>query len=181
MANPGLFDKSGACFTSKSQEYCTPKHLYDQLNAEFNFILDPATTADNPLGTKHFYTKENDGLKNTNSWNLGGNVFINPPYHSRRIFNWVEKAISTTTTNENITVVMLLPARTDVKWFHRYVWDQSTPKDRVEVRFIEGRVRFEVNGKRLDPAPFSSVIVIFRSKQQKQKQQQQQQTSRSST
>jgi phage N-6-adenine-methyltransferase len=177
LADSGLFDKSSACFTSKSQEYCTPKHLYDQLNAEFHFVLDPATTAGNPLGTKHFYTKESDGLRN--SWNLGGNVFINPPYHSRRIFNWVEKAIATTSTEENVTVVMLLPARTDVKWFHRYVWDQSTPKDRVEIRFIEGRVRFEVNGKRLDPAPFSSVIVIFRPKQQQQKQQQQ--INRSST
>jgi phage N-6-adenine-methyltransferase len=157
-----LFDKSAACFSSNSTEYCTPKQLFDQLDNEFHFVLDPATMPDNPMKTKHFYTSETDGLKN--SWNLGGNVFINPPYHSRRIFDWVQKAIATTLTGDNTTVVMLLPARTGVRWFHTYVWDHNRPKDCVEVRFIKNRIRFEVNGQRLDPAPFESMIVIFRPK-----------------
>ena len=47
--------------SSKSQEYRTPKHLYNKLNKEFNFELDPCTTEDNPLGTKYYYTEEGAG------------------------------------------------------------------------------------------------------------------------
>lgn len=64
----------------------------------------------------------------------------------------------------NTTVVMLLPARTDTKRFHKYIW---LPEN--EIRFIEGRLSFEINGKpmvdkngRPESAPFPSMIVIFR-------------------
>lgn len=49
---------------------------------------------------------------------------------------------------------MLIPARTDTKWFHDYVYK----KDRVEVRFIKGRLKFE--GAK-NSAPFPSMVVIF--------------------
>lgn len=64
----------------------------------------------------------------------------------------------------NTTVVMLLPARTDTKRFHEYIW---LPEN--EIRFIKGRLSFEINGKpmvdkngRPESAPFPSMIVIFR-------------------
>ena len=51
------------------------------------------------------------------------------------------------------TVVMLLPARTDTRWFHKYIYGQT------EIRFIKGRLKF---GEALNSAPFPSMIVIWR-------------------
>lgn len=51
------------------------------------------------------------------------------------------------------TVVCLLPARTDTKWFHNYIYGKS------EIRFIKGRLKF---GNSTKSAPFSSMVVIFR-------------------
>ena len=50
------------------------------------------------------------------------------------------------------TVVMLLPARTDTKWFHEYVLG------RAEIRFIRGRIKF--NGAQ--NAPFPSLLAIYK-------------------
>lgn len=56
-----------------------------------------------------------------------------------------------------ITVVMLIPARTDTIMFHDYILGNA------EIRFIKGRVNFEIDGKKSkDPAPFPSMVVIFR-------------------
>ena len=61
---------------------------------------------------------------------------------------------------DNTTVVMLLPARTETKWFHDYIYHRS------EIRFISGRLKFS-NAK--DNAPFPNMIVIFRSPVQRGK------------
>lgn len=52
-------------FSSKSDEYATPQEVFDQLDAEFHFNLDPCATDENhkcPI----YFTKETDGLHN--SW-----------------------------------------------------------------------------------------------------------------
>lgn len=51
-------------------------------------------------------------------------------------------------------VVMLLPARTDTKWFHDYIYNQA------EIRFVRGRLKF---GESQNSAPFPSMVVVFRS------------------
>lgn len=51
------------------------------------------------------------------------------------------------------TVVMLLPSRTDTVWYHDYAWTHG------EVRFLKGRVKFNESET---PAPFASIIVVFR-------------------
>ena len=53
-------------------------------------------------------------------------------------------------------VVMLIPARTDTLAFHKYIYHKA------EIRFVKGRLRFRVIGKRADAAPFLSMVVIFR-------------------
>ena len=55
-------------------------------------------------------------------------------------------------------VVMLLPARTDTKWFHDYIYGKA------EIRFVRGRLRF---GGAANPAPFPSMVVVFRGNLQK--------------
>lgn len=52
---------SGAMFTSNSDEWTTPKKLYDELDNEFGFDLDPCATDENHLCSKYF-TRKQDGL-----------------------------------------------------------------------------------------------------------------------
>ena len=68
---------------------------------------------------------------------------------------WVRRALFASVAGN--TVVMLLPARTDTKWFHDYIYK----RDNVEIRFIKGRLKF---GGCKNSAPFPSMVVIFRSK-----------------
>lgn len=48
-------------FSSNSDEWATPQNIFDSLNEEFNFNLDPCATESNHK-CDLFYTKENDGL-----------------------------------------------------------------------------------------------------------------------
>mgnify|MGYP001047050961 CR=1 FL=1 len=90
----------------------------------------------------------------------GGAVFCNPPY-SRRTKDspgqeaWIKKAAEEG-QRPGAVVVMLIPARTDTLAFHKYIYHKA------EIRFIKGRLRFLVNGKPGDNAPFPCMVVIFR-------------------
>ena len=56
-----------------------------------------------------------------------------------------------------VTIVMLIPARTDTSYFHDYIYGKA------EIRFLRGRLKFEdENGEAMNPAPFPSMVVIFR-------------------
>lgn len=133
-------------FSSNSDEWATPQHIYDSLDAEFNFNLDPcATEVNHKCGT--FYTIKTNGL--AQKWG-GCRVFCNPPYSN--ISAWVEKAFRET-RNDNTLVVLLIPARTDTRYFHDYIYQ------RAEIRFVKGRLKF---GDSNNSAPFPSMIVIFR-------------------
>ena len=130
-------------YSSKNHEWSTPQYLFDKLNREFNFTLDPCSTSENAKCPK-FYTIHENGL--AKDWS-GERVFVNPPY-GNQISKWVRKSFQEA---ENCVVVMLIPSRTDTKWWHQYVM-------KGEVRFIEGRLKF---GDCKNSAPFPSAIVIF--------------------
>ncbi len=132
-------------FSSKTSEWSTPQDLFDELNKEFNFTLDPCATKENAK-CKKFYTKEDDGL--SKDWH-GEVVFMNPPY-GREIGLWVRKI-----SRVGVGGVALLPARTDTRWFHDYIYENK----KVEIRFIKGRLKF---GGCKNSAPFPSMIVIFK-------------------
>lgn len=136
-----------ALYSSQKTEWETPQDLFDKLNAEFHFTLDVCATAENTKCSR-FYDKTSDGLKQF--WGAD-TVWCNPPY-GREIGKWVKRAFDTHWVNDN-TVVMLLPARTDTKWFHRYIYGKA------EIRFIKGRLKF--SGSK-NSAPFPSMIVIWR-------------------
>lgn len=135
-------------FSSKTDQWATPQQFYDELNCEFNFTLDPCADAYNHKCNKYF-TKEIDGL--TQSWS-GERVFCNPPY-GREIADWVKKCYEEVLKGCQL-VVLLVPARTDTKWFHNYIYKKAT-----EIRFIKGRLKF---GNSKNAAPFPSMIVIFK-------------------
>ena len=136
-------------FSSNSNEWATPQDFYEKLNEEFNFTLDPAADDNNHKCTKYFTEKENGLLQ---KW--GGNtVFCNPPY-GRQTSDWVKKAYEEA-QEPNTTVVMLLPARTDTKYFHNYIYQKH------EIRFIRGRLKF---GDSKNAAPFPSMVVIMKAR-----------------
>lgn len=133
----------------KTTEWRTPMALFQKLNQEFHFTLDPASTAENALCEK-YYTAQEDGL--IQSW-AGERVFCNPPYGKIAIANWVQKAYAESEKAE--VIVMLIPSRTDSKWFHDYVLGKA------EIRFIRGRLKF---GGAEYNAPFANMLVIWRPK-----------------
>lgn len=135
-------------FSSKTEMWETPQDLFEKLNDEFHFAVDVCATAENAKCEK-YYTPEIDGL--SQPWD--GVVWCNPPY-GRNVWKWI-LAASVACGARGATVVMLLPARTDVRWFHDYIYQ----KDWVEVRFIKGRLKF---GESKYNAPFPSMICIFR-------------------
>ena len=133
-------------WSKKSDEWPTPQKLFDELNTEFDFTLDPCSTDENHK-CEHYFTINEDGLKQ--EW-TNETVFVNPPYSNCK--EWVFKSWFEWFYN-NATVVMLLPARTDTQWFHQWVYNIA------EIRFIKGRLKF---GDSKNSAPFPSMIVIFR-------------------
>lgn len=66
-----------ALLSSNKMDWCTPQDFFDQLNKEFNFVIDVAAT-DKTAKCLLYYTPETDGL--SHSWDRGGAVFCNPPY-----------------------------------------------------------------------------------------------------
>lgn len=133
-------------FSSESGEWETPQNTFDALNKEFNLKVDVCATSKNkklPI----FFSKEDDGL--SQSWK-DRRCWMNPPY-GREIGKWVEKA----SVGGAKIVVALLPARTDTRWFHDYIYNNP----RVEVRFLRGRLKF---GGSKNSVPFPSMVVIFR-------------------
>jgi phage N-6-adenine-methyltransferase len=134
-------------FRSDSCEWETPQRLFDELNDEFTFGLDVCATKDNAKCGR-FYTKEDNGLEQP--WN--GTCWMNPPY-GRTIGKWVKRAAEA--ASNGMTVVCLLPARTDTAWWHDYCAMH-------EVRFIRGRLKF--SGAK-NSAPFPSAVVVMRPEQ----------------
>ncbi len=139
-------------FSSKSDEWETPQELFDELNKEFNFTLDPCATDENHKCEKYYTIKE-DGL--IQDWS-GEVVFVNPPY-GRAIKMWVKKCHDEY-MNNNIIIVMLIPARTDTIWQHKYIF-----KEAKAICFIKGRLKFvnRVGNCNISSAPFPSQIVVF--------------------
>lgn len=134
-------------FTSQSGCWETPKWLFDELDQEFHFTLDPASTPSNAKCRKHF-TEAEDGLSRT--WE-GESVFCNPPY-GRGIAEWAEKCLA---ESGHARVVLLAPARTDTEWFHRFVLGHA------ELRFVQGRLYFGIGGKEAGRAPFPSLVAVY--------------------
>lgn len=120
-------------FKSGSDNWKTPEDIYKQLYKEFCFDFDPC-----PL---------NSDIDNLHvEW--GKSNFVNPPYSN--IGAWVEKCYLE--SKKGKTVVLLIPSRTDTKYWHDCVMKAK------EIRFCRGRLKF--SGSK-NNAPFPSCIVIF--------------------
>lgn len=133
-------------FMSETVEWETPQDFFDKFDAVHKFTLDVCATPDNAKCVRYF-TKETDGL----SQHWIGSCWMNPPY-GRAIGKWVKKAYES--SQGGALVVALLPARTDTKWFHDWIYQ----KNGVNIEFIKGRLKF---GGHKGNAPFPSMVVTF--------------------
>jgi site-specific DNA-methyltransferase (adenine-specific) len=130
-------------FSSNKQDWQTPDSLFDDLDNEFGFSIDVASSDENCKCENHF-TMENSGLDK--QWI--GTCFMNPPYNE--MYDWIRKAY--TESQHGATVVALIPARTDTRYFHDFCMKAE------ELRFIRGRLKFSNCD---NSAPFPSVLVVF--------------------
>ena len=134
-------------FSSAKEDWATPQDFFDKLNEEFHFDLDPCADAENAK-CKEYFTKEENGL--LKDWG-GHSVFCNPPYGRTSTGEWIRKCYEEA-KKPGTVVVALIPARTDTRFFHDYIYHKA------EIRFIKGRLKF---GGCKGEAPFPSMVVIF--------------------
>ena len=132
--------------TGYSDKWMTPISVFQPLYDEFKFNYDPC-----PITWKE---GDVDALDAKCEW--GTSTFCNPPYS--RVGEFVEKA--SIEAKKGKTVVLLINAATDTKWFHEYIYQKPS----VELRFVKGRISFldpATKAKRA-PSPRPSMIVIFK-------------------
>ena len=122
-----------AMFSNKSDLWKTPKDMYDLFIKNGYFDPCPSNPRFNGLEIK--WSDKN---------------FVNPPYSE--IEKWVDKAIYEVYNNQSI-VFLLVPSRTDTKWFHKLL---NTNDISVTLTFIKGRLKF---GESKNTATFPSVII----------------------
>ncbi len=134
-------------FSSATDQWATPQDTFDKLNKIFNFETDVCADQHNTK-CENFYTESDNGL--LQEWR--GVCWMNPPY-GRGIGDWLKKAYDSCKEN-NATVVCLIPARTDTRWWHDYCVHG-------EVFLLKGRLKF---GGAKNCAPFPSAVVVFRPK-----------------
>lgn len=132
-------------FSSAKDLWSTPQDFFDGLNVRYGFTLDPCADASNTK-CPTFFTEAQDGLQQ--DWG-GHKVFCNPPYSKAK--EWVKKGYEES-KKLNTTVVMLVAARTDTKFFHDYCMKAD------KIFFIKGRLKF---GGSQNSAPFPSIVVVF--------------------
>lgn len=135
-----------------NNNWSTPQWFFNRLNSIFQFTLDPCADNTNHKCEK-YYTAADDGLAHT--WG-GQTVFCNPPYARRTKDNpgqedWIEKCWKES-KEHHITTVMLIPARTDTKSQHTYIFPNAK-----YICFVKGRLKF---GDK-DAAPFPSEVIVF--------------------
>lgn len=150
-------------FSSGKDNWRTPQALFDALHAEFSFTIDAAADSTNHLlprwlgpGSPLKGGYGEDALQGS-LW-AGERVWCNPPYSMCRQF------VAHAAGQMECLVVMLIPARTDTRWFHTHLYDieRWAPRPRVTLRFLKGRLKFgDPEGKVTAGAPFPSLVAII--------------------
>lgn len=135
-------------FESAKQDWETPSNLFNRINDIFHFTIDLAATENNTK-CKKFISEDSLSIP----WK--GIGWLNPPYGGEvlnRLSNWVEKAFKDSKEFQS-TIVMLLPARTNTKWWHKFCMKS------YEIMFIEGRPKF---GEAFYGLPQPLALVVFK-------------------
>jgi site-specific DNA-methyltransferase (adenine-specific) len=142
----GMRARNNGRYNGNGRHWETPWDVFNPLHAEFGFTVDVAAS---PANAKlpRYYTEEQNGL--AQDWS-GERVWLQPPY-GKEIYPWTRKA-----RDSGVLVVGLLPASTDLAWWHEDVVGHAT-----ELRWLRGRVRFLTGGPYRASAFQPSVVVIW--------------------
>lgn len=141
--NNGRYNGSG-------RHWATPPEVFDPLHERFKFTLDPCATPETAKCDR-YYTESDDGL--SKPW-AGERVFMNPPY-GREIYSWTRKA-KIESSEHGTLVVGLLPASTDLSWWHEDVLGHAEV-----IQWYRGRIRFLTGGPYRASGFFASVAVLW--------------------
>lgn len=139
-------EQTNTVFSSQTCMWHTPPALFAELDKEFGFVLDVCATPKNTR-CERYWTAEDDGL--LMPWDKVN--WCNPPY-GNAIMDWLAKA--RLESGRGNTTAVLIPARTDTRWFHEHVLGVAK-----EIRFIKGRLKF---GGSKNSAPFPSMLIIYK-------------------
>lgn len=134
--------------TGGSDAWQTPDNVLQLVRQVGPIVLDPCTTKLNPTGAQYIVTVVDDGL--LGNWDLGGLVYVNPPYSAVRA--WM--ACCREEAHVGAEIIALVPARTDTRWFQ----DNCAPPLSSAVCFWRGRLKF-VGAPQ--SAPFPSALVYW--------------------
>ena len=145
----GMRTRNNGRYNGNGREWGTPQALFDALHAEFHFTLDVCASAANAKLLR-YYTEADNGL--LQPW-AGERCFMNPPY-GREIYAWTARARREAA--QGTLVVGLLPASTDLAWWHDDVVGHAK-----DLRWLRGRVRYETGGPYRASGFFPSVIVVW--------------------
>lgn len=146
----GAKARNNGRYNGNGRHWATPPEVFDPLHSEFQFTLDPCCTVETAKCAK-FYTEAEDGL--AQSWQ-GERVFMNPPY-GREVYAWTRKAREE--AKGGALVVGLLPASTDLAWWHEDILGHAEV-----LRWYRGRVRFLTGGPYRASGFFPSVAVLWK-------------------
>lgn len=110
--------------------WLTPPHVLEALGGWQSFDLDPCAAPDpRPWSTARRMFGEADGDGLSIDWD--GRVWLNPPYSTAEIGQWLERLA------EHGQGSALIFARTETGIFHRHVWERAHG-----LLFLEGRLHF---------------------------------------
>jgi phage N-6-adenine-methyltransferase len=155
-------DKLAPLMSSKNGNWRTPPELFRAIEALAPgrpFTVDAAADARSALcqefigpGSPH----GEDALHPDMMWgHPGSRIWLNPPY-GRMLAPFVQKAIDEIVECPGMEVWLLVPARTDTRW-----WNDLMPYA-SDVWFIQGRVRFLLeDGAEGGTAPFPTAVVAI--------------------
>lgn len=141
-------------FESAKQDWETPIGLFNTINDRFKFTFDLAASKENSKCNK-FFSREEDSI--SRSWSGLGCCWLNPPYgdtSKNKLSCWIKKAYQETEKDETLWVSLLIPARTNTKWFLEYCLKKA-----FEISFIIGRPKF---GGATHGLPQPLVLVTFK-------------------
>lgn len=149
---------SKVLFSSKKKDCKTPRWLFKKFDRAYKFTVDAAAHRRNRQ-LKRFWGPGSKEQKDSLaiSWQ-GERCWLNPEYGRGITGKWVRKAYRES-QKPGTLVAVLIPARTDQWWWHRYALRSHS------IIFIEGRVHFDGADH---GAPFPSAVLIFKITKRKQ-------------
>lgn len=129
--------------TGKSDEWYTPKYVFDALGCHFDLDVAHPYGRSTNVPAKCFFSA--DGL--TREWT--GFVWMNPPFGGRNsIAIWLDKFF------EHGNGIALTPDRTSAPWW------QDANRDADAVLFVKGKVKFERSDGMVGKSPSTGTTLF---------------------